>query len=129
LNFFKSTKSLIIFIIGFVLIAVLGFGVVLLSDNYASSNKTEKTTEPVLELITDKVIIATGDEFDAKVYIKTAIDSNGNDMKDSITAPELDTTNAGTYEITYSFKDGDEVIKSKTLKVIVANKQTEGDSN
>lgn len=127
MTFFKSTKSLIIFIIGVALIAVLGFGVVLWSDKYASSNKTEKTKEPVLELTTDKVIIGTGDEFDAKAYIKTAIDSNGKDMKDSINAPELDTTNAGTYEITYSFKDGDEIIKSKTLKVIVANKQAEGD--
>lgn len=127
MNFFKSTKSFVIFIIGIVLITILGLGVVLWSDSYASHNQTEKVSEPILELTTDKVIIATGDKFDAKEYIKTATDSNGNDMKDSITAPELDTTNAGTYEITYAFKDGDEVVKSKTLKVIVANKKAEGE--
>lgn len=119
MNFFKDTKKLILAIIAVAIIVVIFFGILLVSDSYASKNTTK--VEPVIELTTDKVIIPVGTKFNAKDYIKTATDSNGNDIKDKIESPELNTDNTGTYEITYAYKDGKETIKSKTLKVIVAN--------
>lgn len=122
MNFFKDTKKTTVFICSIILVVILALSGFIIVEKYSVENKAAKQ-EPVIELTTDKVIISIGDKFNAKDYIKVATDSNGNDVKDKVESPELNTDVTGNYEITYSFKDGDNTIKSKTLKVIVAKKK------
>lgn len=121
MNFFKDTKKTVIFVCSIILVIILALGGLIVAEKYSAENNTSKQ-DPVIELTTDKVIVSTGEKFDAKEYIKVATDSSGNDVKDKVESPELNTDVTGNYEITYSFKDGDKTIKSKTLKVIVAKK-------
>lgn len=122
MRLFKNKKETIILIISLILAIGIVLFILTFSDVIKSRTQITSTAEPVIELTTDKVIISVGDEFNALDYIKTATDSNGDDISQGITTPDLDTSKAGTYEITFSYKEGDEIIKSKTLKVIVANK-------
>lgn len=120
MKLFKDNKQTAIMIISVILAVLITLFILMFSD-VAKSNVHTQTREPVIELTTDKVIISVGDEFNAKDYIKTATNSLGEDISGGITSPEIDTSQVGTYEITFNYKSGDEVIKSKTLKVIVAN--------
>lgn len=120
--FFKDTKKTVIFICSIILVIVLALGGFIWAEKISTENNTTKQ-EPVIELTTDKVIVSVGDKFDAKDYIKTATNSDGKDIKDQVEVPELKTDVTGSYEIVFSYMDGDKVVKSKTLKVIVANKK------
>lgn len=118
--FFKDTKKTVIFICSIILVIILALGGFIWAEKISTENNTAKQ-EPVIELTTDKVIVSVGDKFDAKDYIKTATNSDGKDIKDQVEVPELKTDVTGSYEIIFSYMDGDKVVKSKTLKVIVAN--------
>lgn len=118
--FFKDTKKTVIFICSIILVIILALGGFIWAEKISTENNTTKQ-EPVIELTTDKVIVSVGDKFDAKDYIKTATNSDGKDIKDQVEVPELKTDVTGSYEIIFSYMDGDKVVKSKTLKVIVAN--------
>lgn len=133
MKLFTNPKQTVLTVVS-VTLAILAVLIALSFSDVLKTNKPVTKTEPVIELTTDKVILTVGDKFNAKDYIKTAKNSHGEDISQGIKSPELDTSQAGTYEITFDYKEGDTVIKSKTLKVIVANKKadtsaTEGDND
>ena len=112
-------KKAIITVVITVLIAVFA-GVYLAV--YGIPGIEQQAVEPVLELTEQKVIIHTGDTFNAGDYILRASDESGRDISSRITVAELNTELEGTYDVVYQYVDGDSVKIEQILKVIVASK-------
>lgn len=119
MGLFKNTKQLIL-IVATLIIGVATF-LLLTTFGQKRAETIDNSVEPVIELTTTKVMLHTGDDFDALTYVKTATNSQGEDISREIEAPTLDTTNPGTYDVIYMYQDNGKTIKSKILKVIVAN--------
>ena len=76
-----------------------------------------------IELTTDEVILDIGDSFDAKEYIKQAIDTKGNDITDQLIINEaINTSVESEYEVHYLFMQNDQIVSEQILKVIVEDK-------
>ena len=118
---FKNTKQTML-ILGTNVLSIVSMILVLSLGNAYEKNTQDKRVESQIELTTDKVIIAVGDDFNAKDYVAKATNSYGEDISGGIVSPEIDTSVPGTYEVVFTFKEGEEVIKSQTLKVVVAEK-------
>ena len=88
---------------------------------YNPDNKEAPVITPVAELPTVKVD-TDASSIDWKTYVDTAVDADGIDVKDSITADlsELDTTTAGTYNVVITVTDYAGNTGSATLEVTVA---------
>lgn len=85
-------------------------------DNTEAPVITPKAELPVVNIDTDASSI------DWKTYVESAVDADGLDVKDSITADlsELDTTTAGTYNVAVTVTDYAGNTGSVTLEVTVA---------
>lgn len=88
---------------------------------YNPDNKEAPVITPVAELPTVKVD-TDASSIDWKTFVDTAVDADGIDVKDSITADlsELDTTTAGTYKVVVTVTDYAGNTGSETLEVTVA---------
>ena len=112
-------KKAIITVIVTVLIAIIAGTFMAV---YGIPGIEHQAVDPVLELTEQKVIIHTGDKFEASDYILRATDSSGRDVSNHISAGELNTEMEGTYDVVYQYVDDDNVLIERTLKVIVASK-------
>lgn len=120
MRLFKNTKQVVIWAVTFV-VAIAAFYFSTIYGNKAAKD-IKNTVEPVLTLTTDKVLLKVGDDFDVMSYIDTATNKYGEDISKKIKAPSIPTDVPGTYDIVYQYFDGRDLIKSKTLKVIIAEK-------
>ncbi|MCM1190482.1 MAG: hypothetical protein NC541_14455 [bacterium] len=88
---------------------------------YNPDNTAAPVITPKAELDTVKVD-TDASSIDWKNYIDTAVDADGLDVKDSVTADlsELDTTTAGTYNVAVTVTDYAGNTSSVTLEITVA---------
>ncbi len=74
-----------------------------------------------ITLLQDEAILNVGDSFNAKDYVDSAYDENGNDLKEEIVINEfIDTSEEAEYIVSYIIQSEDGYIRyKKDLHVVV----------
>lgn len=88
------------------------------SDEMVIDVDKEDSLAPQITLKTNKVKITTNDTFDANQYVSAVVD-NVDENVEVLTEGEVDTTQAGTYEIVYTATDASGNTSEETLEVNV----------
>lgn len=120
MNIIEEKKKIIIGVV--TLIVAITIGLFVAVYGVPGLSKAEYKVDPVLELVQEKVIIHTGDEFDANDYVEKAIDGNGNDVTDQVLTAEIDTEKEGSYDVIYTLSIDGRTAVEKVLKVVITDK-------
>ena len=108
----------IIFISAAVMLNINQFMTALPSQNMSTGDIFQEG----ITLLQDEAILNVGDSFNAKDYVDSAYDENGNDLKEEIVINEfIDTSEEAEYIVSYIIQNEDGYIRyKKDLHVIVA---------
>ena len=116
----EEKKKIIIGVVTIVVAITIGLFVAVYG--VPGLTKAEYKVDPVLELVQEKVIIHTGDEFDANDYVEKAIDGNGNNVTDLVLTAEIDTEKEGSYDVIYTLSIDGRTAVEKVVKVVITDK-------
>ena len=118
-----SKKMILLIVACLSILALLAVWIIPQFMEQLDPNQDSNDTAMGIELTTDEVILDIGDSFDAKEYIKQAIDTNGNDVTDQLIINEaINTSVESEYEVHYLFMQNDQIVSEQILKVIVEDK-------
>lgn len=118
-----SKKVILLIVTSLSILALLAAWIVPQFMGQLDSDQKINEQEMGIELTTSEVILDIGDSFDAKEYIKQAIDNEGNDVSDQLIINEaINTSVESEYEVHYLFMQNDQIVSEEILKVIVKDK-------
>lgn len=118
-----SKKMILLIVACLSILALLAVWIIPQFMEQLDPNQDSNDTAMGIELTTDEVILDIGDSFDAKEYIKQAIDTKGNDITDQLIINEaINTSVESEYEVHYLFMQNDQIVSEQILKVIVEDK-------